>query len=224
MRRLVRDQGLSLFFGAIFLLSLAGQAVAGFNLYNDEESSHGESTYFFARYVVSSHFAQATTENWQSEYLQFALFAIATVWLIQRGSTESKKPGEEGRESDEDAAGRPPCRGGRPAVGARGRLARHPLRQLAHRRHDADLALVVVRAERERVVGVQRRAAGARREHRQLAGLRHGQRLLVTTLQNWQSEFLAVGSFAAFTIYLRQRGSPQSKPVGAAHGDTGIEG
>ena len=87
MRR-VREQGLTLFFLAIFLAALAGQAIAGFHLYNADQIEHARllgqapETISFGRYLTSSHFAQATTENWQSEYLQFSLYVIATVWLV----------------------------------------------------------------------------------------------------------------------------------------------
>src|SRR5687767_12552980 len=99
-RRFLRDNSLSLFFLVIFLAALAGQAIAGHNLYNEEQAAHGEGPISLWRYLSSSHFAQAVSENWQSEYLQFALFALATVWLVQRGSPESKRPDEAGTESD----------------------------------------------------------------------------------------------------------------------------
>src|SRR3954453_23693403 len=106
--RFLRNNGLSVFFAVIFLAALAGQAVAGYHQFNDDEVAHAKlmhetpDTITFGRYLSSSHFGQGVMENWQSEYLQFALFIFATIWLIQRGSPESKEPGEEGRESEED--------------------------------------------------------------------------------------------------------------------------
>src|SRR5215218_6695685 len=99
MRRFIRDHSLSLFFLVIFLAALAGQAIAGHILHNEDPMAHGDTTMSFWRYVVSSDFGNAVMENWQSEYLQFMLFMLATVWLIELGSPESKKPGEEGVES-----------------------------------------------------------------------------------------------------------------------------
>jgi hypothetical protein len=90
----------SLFFLAIFLAAIAGQAIAGHNLFNEEQAAHGEQAISLWRYLSTSHFADAVTENWQSEYLQFALFALATVWLLQRGSPESKELDEGGLQSD----------------------------------------------------------------------------------------------------------------------------
>src|SRR3954462_15068012 len=86
----VRANSLSLFFLAIFLAALVGQAISGHTLYNQDQTAHHEAPISFWRYLTSSHFAQGVMENWQSEYLQFALFALATVWLLQRGSPESR--------------------------------------------------------------------------------------------------------------------------------------
>jgi hypothetical protein len=228
--RLLRDQGLTLFFLVIFLISLAGQAVAGFNLYNDDQVEHARllsqspETISFGRYLTSSHFAQATTENWQSEYLQFALFAFATVWLIQKGSTESKEPGQEGRESDEEQKV--------------GRYARPDSPRWAKvggwRTRVYENSLIIVMTVvwlwswfAQSVSGWSEYNADQIDHERATVtwiGYLGSSDFWFTTLQNWQSEFLAVGSFAAFTIYLRQRGSPESKPVGAAHADTGVEG
>jgi hypothetical protein len=228
--RLLRDQGLTLFFLVIFLISLAGQAVAGFNLYNDDQVEHARllsqspETISFGRYLTSSHFAQATTENWQSEYLQFALFAFATVWLIQKGSTESKEPGQEGRESDEEQKV--------------GRYARPDSPRWAKvggwRTRVYENSLIIVMTVvwlwswfAQSVSGWSEYNAD-QIDHESATvtwiGYLGSSDFWFTTLQNCQSEFLAVGSFAAFTIYLRQRGSPESKPVGAAHADTGVEG
>ena len=107
MRRFAREQSLSLVFLALFVAALAGQAIAGWHEYNNDETWHAlmanetPQTLSLGRYLTSSSFAQAVTENWQSEYLQFTLFILLTVWFIQKGSPESKQPGEEGGESDE---------------------------------------------------------------------------------------------------------------------------
>jgi hypothetical protein len=102
MRRFAKENSLSVFFLTIFLLALVGQAIAGHNLYNEEALAHKEPTIDFWRYVSSSTFGQAVMENWQSEYLQFALFALATVWLLQKGSPESKELDKSGTESDKE--------------------------------------------------------------------------------------------------------------------------
>src|SRR3954470_6423766 len=101
MRRWLHDNSLSLFFLVIFLAALAGQAIAGHALHNENAMAHHSSTMSFWRYLHSSDFGNAVMENWQSEYLQFMLFMLATVWFVQRGSPESKPVNEAGRESDQ---------------------------------------------------------------------------------------------------------------------------
>jgi len=93
VRTVLRDNGLALFFGAVFLLALAGQAVAGFHAFNDDQAADGAAPVPFAVYLTSSDFGADVAENWQSEYLQFALYILATVHLVQRGSPESKPVG-----------------------------------------------------------------------------------------------------------------------------------
>ena len=101
--RHLRDNSLSLVFLALFLAALVGQAIAGHASYNNEQIAHMGETVSIWRYLVSSEFGQAVMENWQSEYLQFTTFILLTVWLIQKGSPESKKPEEIGPGSDKSA-------------------------------------------------------------------------------------------------------------------------
>ena len=131
MRRFVRENALSLFFGILFCAALVGQAIAGHAAYNDDQAAHGEAAISLWRYITSSSFANAVAENWQSEYLQFMLFMVATVWLLQRGSPESKELDRPGSESDEQQrigehalrptrpAGRGPGTGGRASTRTR---------------------------------------------------------------------------------------------------------
>ena len=95
MRQFIRDHSLSLFFLVIFLLALVGQAIAGHAVHNNDAAAHGGEAISFWRYIVSSDFGNAVMENWQSEYLQFMLFMLATIWLVERGSPESKPPGRQ---------------------------------------------------------------------------------------------------------------------------------
>jgi hypothetical protein len=100
MRRFIYENGLALGFLALFLLSLIGQSIAGLYEFNDHQTAHEEPTVSYLRYVASSDFGADVLENWQSEWLQFWVFAVATVWLVQKGSNESKRLGEEGLEDD----------------------------------------------------------------------------------------------------------------------------
>ena len=163
-------------------------------------------------------------ENWQSEYLQFTLYILATVWLLQRGSPESKELGKAGRESDEDQKVGAHASAGSPrwarVGGWRTRIYSNSL-------------LIVMAAIWLASWGVQsitgRVAYNAEQfDHQQAAvswcGYVGSSDFWNRTLQNWQSEFLAVGSMAVLSIYLRQRGSPESKPVGAPHEVDGARG
>jgi hypothetical protein len=224
MRRFARENSLSIFFGLAFLAALAGQAIVGHVAYNHEQVAHGESTISLGRYLTSSDFGQAVMENWQSEYLQFMLFMLATVWLLQRGSPESKAIDEAGRESkrEQRIGGYAPrdapawARTG----GIRTALYSNSLLLLMG-------AIFVGSWFAQSVTGwtkfnqVQQAHHGAGVSW---IGYLGSSDFWQDTLQNWQSEFLAVGSFAVLAIYLRQRGSPESKPVGAPHDATGVEG
>ena len=224
LRRVARDNGLTLFFLGLFLAALAFQSLAGWQDVNNEQLRHQSPEISFGRYLVSSEFGVAMLENWQSEYLQFMLYILATVWLIQRGSPESKEPGAEGRESDErqkigsHASSRSPrwARAGglRTAVFSNSLLIVMGLIWLASWVGQSITGRVAYNAER---LG----HAQAPMDYMQYIGTAD---FWERTLQNWQSEFLAVGSMAIFAVYLRQRGSPESKPVGATHEATGSTG
>src|SRR4051794_41271668 len=104
MRRhgFLRANALSLGFGAVFLATLLGQAISGTADYNAQQIADGLEPVSFLDYVTSSSFAVDVMENWQSEYLQFFLYIFATVWLVQRGSSESQEAGDGGTQSDKD--------------------------------------------------------------------------------------------------------------------------
>jgi hypothetical protein len=220
----LRDHGLSLFFGGLFLLALIGESIAGVALYNNEQRSSGGDPVSFWHYVTSSSFAADVAENWQSEYLQFFLYIFLTVWLVQRGSTESKELDKAGTESDEEQ------KVGRYATADSPRWVRA-----------GGWRTVVYSRSLGTVMGLiflgswlaQSIAGRASYNSQQLAdfsepvswaGYVTSADFWNRTLQNWQSEFLAVASMVILSVYLRQRGSPESKPVGAAHGATGQEG
>jgi hypothetical protein len=222
--RHLRDNGLSIIFGMLFLGALAGQSVVGNRAFNDEQLAHGAETMSYWRYLVSSGFGQAVLENWQSEWLQFVLFIFVTVWFIQKGSNESKPRGEEGLESDQKQriGGYAPENAPRWAKVGGWRTALY------------SNSLVLVMAAlffgswAGQSVTDWTRYNDEQRQHDQpsvsWSGYVARADFWERTLQNWQSEFLAVGAMAAFTIYLRQRGSPESKPVGSPHSETGTSG
>jgi hypothetical protein len=224
MRTFLKHNSLSIFFLVLFLAALVLQAFAGHADFNEDQLRHDNPTMSLGRYVISSEFGVAVLENWQSEYLQFTLFILATVWLLQRGSPESKELHKAGRESDQDQL-----------VGAHA-VAESPRWAKAAdlRRTLYENSLLIVMAAiwlaswfAQSITGVNEYNA-ERLDHHQLP-VSWGDYLgrpdfWEKTLQNWQSEFLAVGSMAILAVYLRQRGSSESKPVGAPHHATGTEG
>jgi hypothetical protein len=224
MRRFLRDNGLTLFFLLIMVVALVGQAVAGVLDRNDRAVSQGGYPVSLWDYVTGSQFAVDVAENWQSEYLQFFLFITATVWLVQRGSPESKPVEAQGSESDADqrtgvhalpASPDPARSGGLPA-----RLYGWSL----------GLTMGVIFLLSWLVQSVTGRAAfNSERlaDHRDTLSWTEylfSPDFWNRTLQNWQSEFLAVASMVVLSVYLRQRGSPESKPVGAPHLSTSEKG
>jgi hypothetical protein len=224
VRTFVKHNGLSIFFLVLFLAALVLQAFAGHADFNEDQLRHDNPTMSLGRYVISSEFGVAVLENWQSEYLQFTLFVMATVWLLQRGSPESKELHKAGRESDQDQLVGPHAKASSPRWAKAADL----------RRTLYENSLLIVMAAiwlgswfAQSITGVSEYNA-ERLDHHQLpvSWFEYLGRpdFWEKTLQNWQSEFLAVGSMAIFAVYLRQRGSPESKPVGAPHHTTGMEG
>jgi hypothetical protein len=220
MKRFLRDNGLGVVFGLLFLGALVGQAISGHADFNNQQALDGGQEISFLAYLTTSNFAVDVAENWQSEYLQFFLYILATVWLVQRGSPESKPPAKIGRESDEDQkVGRHATEKSPKWVIAGGwRTA------LFSRSLGLTMAVLFVLSWlAQSIAGVS--AFNAEQLSQLAAPVTWPQYIASAdfwnrTLQNWQSEFLAIGSMAVLSVYLRQRGSPESKPVGAAHAVT----
>ena len=219
MRRRLRDNGLALALFSLFAIFLAAQSVTGWRTYNNDQAEHGEPTSSFGSYLTTGHFVEATFENWESEFLQMAAYVLLTVWLVQKGSSESKPPGGD-PELEADPRGQAEKEG-----------APAPVRsgdwRLAIYEHSLSIAFTTLF-----LLSIAMHALGGAREY-SAEQVAHGQPpvsvgTFVTTsafwfqsFQNWQSEFLAVGSIVVLSIFLRERGSPESKPVAAPHDETG---
>ncbi|KAA0978581.1 hypothetical protein FQ154_04925 [Paeniglutamicibacter gangotriensis] len=224
MPKAIKDQALSICFAVLFLSALIGQSFAGWFVYNDDQLAHNGSPSSYWEFVSSSNFVVDVAENWQSEYLQFFLFILATIWLVQRGSPESKKPGDEGLDSDESQLVGRFAKSDSPAWAKAG----------GWRRHLYSNSLLLIMGAVFLFSWWLQSVAGTVVFNADQVD--HGQPTIgwidyVTgadfwdrTLQNWQSEFLAVGSMIALSIFLRQRGSSESKPVGTPHDETATEG
>jgi hypothetical protein len=219
MRKILRQNGLSIVLGLLFLIFLAGQFAVGMYEYNDEQQEHGQPAVGFVDYLTSSHFLEATMENWESEFLQMFAFVVLTAFLFQKGSAESKKLDEE-EPVDRD-----------PRKSRNKKNAPWPVRQggLILKLYENSLSLAFLLLF---LISFTLHAVGGAEEYNQ-SEREHGSSEVVSTLgymetsrfwfesfQNWQSEFLAVGAMVVLSIFLRQRGSPESKPVDAPHSET----
>ncbi len=216
MKQFWRNNSLSIVFVALFLLALAGQIMTGFKEHNKELTEEGQTPVPMSTYLSSGHFLQATFENWESEFLQMALFVLLTVSLRQKGSSESKKfePEEIDREPD-------PKRKDTPRPVRKGGLI------LSLYKSSLSLVLTVLfllsfavhmygslKDENEQLI-----AKGLPPES--FTSPIGSSRCWFESYQNWQSEFLSVFAIVILSIYLRQKGSPQSKPVDASNSETG---
>jgi hypothetical protein len=224
MRTWLRENSLTLFFLALFAAAVVGQAFAGHADFNNQLVAASLEPVSLGRYVTSSQYAVDLAENWQSEYLQFLLYIAATVWLVQKGSTESKPLGEEGHETDKDQRVRDAATEDSP------QSAKSDGVRLWVFSYSLALVMGVIFALSWLAQSVAGRVAYNTERLAQLQTPLSWPAYVSSadfwnrTLQNWQSEFLAVASMAIFSVYLRHRGSSQSKPVGTPHETTGAEG
>jgi hypothetical protein len=220
MRRVLRENGLSLVLFAMFALTLGvGQITAGWLDSNKDNALHGKPQESLSEYLTSPHFLEATSENWESEFLQMGVYVMLTVFLFQKGSSESKDPSES-HPVDRDPRR---CRNKR--------IAPWPVRRggwiLTLYEYSLSLAFIVLFLLCFFLHGVSgcENYNDELREHGQpaltVAAYMGSSRFWFESFQNWQSEFLAILSMVVLSIYLRQRGSPESKPVDAPHFQTG---
>jgi hypothetical protein len=219
MRRWMHDNGLSIALFGLFFACLIAQSITGLYSYNAEQRDHQQPELGYTNYLTSGHFIESVFENWESEFLQDAAYVLLTVFLMQRGSAESKDPDTDEavdadpREAQDDPEAPWPVRWG----GI----------WLALYKNSLFLAFLLLF-----LAAFLLHAAGGAREYSQ-EQLAHGgeavslieylatSRFWFESFQNWQSEFLAVGSIVVLSIVLRQQGSPESKPVASPHRKTG---
>ena len=218
--KLLRDHGLAASMFAIFAATLIGLAFVGWNTYNQEQMDHGAAAIGLLAYLGTPNFGEAVFENWESEFLQMGSYVLLTALLFSRGSAESKDPDAGEREGD-DAAKADRRRRDLPGPVRRGGvllfLYEHSLTVTLFGIFLATFLLHAITGAGE-YSAEQLEHGGAAVSAIQYLGT---SRFWFESLQNWQSEFLAVGALIVLSIFLRQRGSPESKPVAAPHAQTG---
>lgn len=219
LRRIFRENSLSIVMFGLFVISLLGQSVTGFNAYNQEQKDHHQPEVTSGEYLKSGHFIEAVFENWESEFLQMAVYVVLTSFLYQKGSAESKDPNtkdavdEEPKNSDfTDQTPWPVRRGG-----------------LSKKVYENSLSTALFLLF---LMSFILHAIGGSIEYSK-EQLAHGgkpvsaieymetSKFWFESFQNWQSEFLSIGALVVLSIYLRQKGSPESKPVAASNEETG---
>lgn len=209
VRRLVRDNGLSIAFFGLFLIFLTGQAVSGYFAFNQHQLEHGRDRIGVASYLMSGHFLEAVFENWESEFLQMGANVLFTIFLFQKGSAVSKKP----RGSQEKETAKTPAR----HRGVTRWLYEHSLTL-------AFFTLFLMSFFLHGAFGAEQYNQ-EQREHGKspvsLTQFMTTAEFWYQSFQNYQSEFLALGSMAVLSIYLRQKGSAHSKSVDAPNDQTG---
>jgi len=209
-----KRNGLSLVLLALFLAFISAQVYFGWQVLNDERAREGASQLGLLAYLHSGHFVSATFENWESEFLQMGMYVLLTVVLRQKGSAESRPmdPGQEKQDVQPGPVPWPVRRGGLWL-----KLYEHSLAIAFGLLFALSFVLHLLGSWRSDLQQRLLRGEGPESIWHYLAGAE----FWFESFQNWQSEFLAVLSLVLLTIWLRQKDSPQSKPVEAPHSQTG---
>ncbi len=215
-----KNNNLSIVIFALFLLCLTGHSIAGWKTYNNEQQQHGEREIGYVDYLQTSEFGETVFENWESEFLQMGFYVVLTVFLYQKGSAESKKHDNK-EEIDED----PEAHRDDPGVPGPVRRGGWRLSLYKNSLSLAFLALFLISFIGHGLSGARKynqeeRAHGSGEQVTAIGYMAKPQ-FWYESLQNWQSEFLAVLAIVVLSIWLRQWGSPESKPVHASHDVTG---
>lgn len=219
MRKFLHNNGLSVVMFGFFLFSFAGQYLTGIAEYNEDRRTHGKQSVGYVEYLGEGHFIEATFENWESEFLQMGMYIILTVFLFQKGSSESKAPG---RIERVDII---------PEKSLLDKNAPAPVKRGGWQLKIYQNSLSIVFFSLFLLSFALHAVGGAKAYN--LEQIQHNQPPVSTfefmqtsqfwfeSFQNWQSEFLSIGAMVVLTIYLRQKGSPESKPVDSSHDETG---
>jgi hypothetical protein len=217
MPAIVRNNAITLVIGFMFVLALGGQTLTGWSVYDEDQQEHGEQPVGLGEYVTTGHFGEAVFENFESEFLQMGVFVLLTVFLRQKGSSESKKlEGEEevDREPDPNRPGAPwPVRVGGPVL----TVYRHSLTIALFTLFAVSFTLHAITGSAE--YSAEQLTHGGQAVS--AIGYLGTSQFWFESFQNWQSEFMSIVALTVLAIFLRQHGSPESKPVDAPHAETG---
>ncbi|MBT2534072.1 hypothetical protein J7E83_18465 [Arthrobacter sp. ISL-48] len=219
MRKWAKEHGLLLANIGLFVVFFGGMILSGAAAYSEDQAAHGQPEVSVLEYLTTGNFVEATFENWESEFLQMAMYVVLTVFLFQKGSSESKPVGKSAPQDEDprDAS----IKDATPWPVKRGGLV------LKLYEHSLSILLLVLF-----LASFTLHAAGGTADYNE-EQQSHGQptvtmlgylgtsRFWFESFQNWQSEFLAVAVLVGASVYLREKGSPESKPVAEPHYETG---
>jgi hypothetical protein len=219
MGKFFKNNGLSIALFSLFFIFLVGQILAGNAEYNEEQQEHGSAPVSIGEYLGTGHFWEALTENWESEFLQMASYVLLTAFLYQKGSAESKDPDAfmEPQELDPRKEKDSP---GVPGPVKRGGLAL----KIYENSLSIVMALLFLTSFTLHAISGAAEYSSEQIEHggQAVTSLEYlgTSQFWFESFQNWQSEYMAIGALVVLSIFLRQRGSPESKPVADPHFDT----
>jgi hypothetical protein len=219
MGRIFRDNGLTIVLLALFAASVAGMAMTGLVAFNAERASEGVATLTLGQYLVSGQFMSALYENWESEFLQMGAYVVLTAYLYQRGSPESRDIDGDVEQDRDPAVDRNNPRAPWPV-----RVGGVTTKVYAHSLGAALFGLFALSFALHWLNSARAQAEEALLKGETLGGFIHylgDAQLWFESFQNWQSEFLSTAVLVVLAIFLRERGSPESKAVGDPHGQTG---
>ena len=206
MNKILKENGLSLAMFSLFFVCLVGHALTGYNVYNEDRSEHGGTRLLFKEYLGNGHFQESVFENWESEFLQMAMYVLLTVSLYQKGSAESKKINKP-ETVDED-----------PFLHRNDPDVPWPVRKGGGWLKIYNVSLSAALLGLFLVSFVFHAAGGVKSYNEEYL---ETDQFWFESFQNWQSEFLSVAMLVVLSVFLRQKGSPESKPVFFAHSRTG---
>ena len=219
MGKWAKEHGLFLVNAALFLVFFGGMILAGAANFSEEQQAHGEPAVTVLQFLATGEFLEATFENWESEFLQMGMYVILTVFLFQKGSSESKPVGREApqdenpRDAELKAATPWPVKRGGVVL----KLYEHSLSMLLFALFLASFILHGVGGTEAYNDDQQSHGESTVTFLQYMAT----SRFWFESFQNWQSEFLAVAVLVGASVYLRERGSPESKPTAEPHYETG---
>jgi hypothetical protein len=219
MGKWVKEHGLLLANIGLFLAFFGGMILSGANSYSEDQLAHGQPAVSVAQYLATGDFVEATFENWESEFLQMGMYVVLTVFLFQKGSSESKPMGKDAPQDEDPRDAKP--KANTPWPVRRGgwvlKLYEHSLSIM--------FLLLFLASWALHAAGGSAAYNDEQQSHGQptvsVLGYLATSRFWFESFQNWQSEFLAVAVLVGASVYLREKGSPESKPVAEPHYETG---